>query len=421
MVYATSSDTSVNEPMRLVAGDSPKSSEIPAWVTACVRFMPPQRNGKDAAAADKVLTAVHYFMAALVPVHGDLALIPNRQRLALWCGYERFDKVAWVLNYLVEIGFLRIFDGGVDEIGRRKPRRDPKTGQPIPNEYVVYTEPPRHYRGPRTFAELDALITSDIEEAVDKDRAAGRNGRPRSVQLRRRELFGVSAGQTEPPRGGQPSPTAESSGVSAGQTEPPRGGRLKEGKREGEKDPTGPSRLTEGATAGPATPSAAPQESAVADEVRELVRRLPWDHYGHDLRRKEAVQVGLAIQAAMDSCGLTLDEAREHALHALAVSPERKVQKLAGWVAGAFREENLLEPLSDDPFPPLAAPVAAEPEAPLVADPASPVRLSACSTCRTPEGGRRPQRVVPREGGRSAPCPECRPEDHAQYLSRATN
>jgi hypothetical protein len=186
-------------------GYSPTSVTLPVWVLACIRLMPAPEVGPTS--MDKVLTAAYTLQAdALNPKTGDLAVELDRAELAAICGYERADKVQWILDYLARIEFIRIFDGGVDKLGRRKPRRDPLTGQPLPNTYLVFADPPPHYRGPRSYAEFHAhvsLARARSEAAAEKAKTAREAKRLReTVILEPQDLFDKTAGGDWTPKPG---------------------------------------------------------------------------------------------------------------------------------------------------------------------------------------------------------------------------
>ncbi len=119
--------------------------------------MPPLgRTGKARPEADKVLTAVQVLLADARSGHGDAKVHLDRPRLAALLGYAKAPYATWVLDYLVQIGFLRIERNY--EPGRRG--RHPDT-------FVVCDEPPASYAGPRTFAELVDAIEQDWPDGVD--------------------------------------------------------------------------------------------------------------------------------------------------------------------------------------------------------------------------------------------------------------
>lgn|SRR5690606_6264368 len=135
--------------------------------------MPPRgRTGKPRPEADKVLTAVQMLLADARGGHGDSRVQLDRDRLAALIGYAKTQNVAWVLDYLVQIGFLRIERHY--EPGRRG--RHPDT-------FVVCDEPPASYAGPRTFAELVDAIGRNWPDGVDLF-VPVTSTRPREPQVR---------------------------------------------------------------------------------------------------------------------------------------------------------------------------------------------------------------------------------------------
>lgn len=125
--------------------ESPDRVDVPFWVTACIRCAPPTtRSGNPMNAADKIETAAKMLLADRIR-HASGGVQLNRDRLARLVGYDgpaAGKKVAWILDYLVEIGFLVIHRNYNPTGGRRA------------DTFDVYSRPPANYVGPRTFAEL---------------------------------------------------------------------------------------------------------------------------------------------------------------------------------------------------------------------------------------------------------------------------
>ncbi|TLW89242.1 hypothetical protein FFT09_22715 [Saccharomonospora piscinae] len=132
----------------------------------------------------------------LLTAQGDNAGgVLDREYLAYEAGLGRADKVGAPLNELVGIGFLTIFDGGVDpETGRRRPRRD-ASGNPLPARYVINLEPPAGYLGPRNRTEARARYIVDRDLAYREVEKAGRKPRAGRVTIRRTEVGRVEAQQ----------------------------------------------------------------------------------------------------------------------------------------------------------------------------------------------------------------------------------
>ncbi len=122
-------------------------------------------------------------------VHGDNAGGElDREYLAYFAELSRADKVKKHLDELIEIGFLTIFDGGVDpETGRRRQRRD-ASGAPLPARYVISLEPPAGYVGPRNATEAMAQFIVDREQAYRAAEKAGQRPRVGHVKIRRSEV-----------------------------------------------------------------------------------------------------------------------------------------------------------------------------------------------------------------------------------------
>lgn len=421
-----------DSPHSTTLGVSPDSGTVPLWVVACALFAPPEVN-----AADKVITAATVLMASTVRVHGDLAVKLSPLRLALLCGFERPEKAKWLTDYLQEIGFLKVVDGGINpKTGRRQARRDAK-GRPIDNEFLVLPVPPTNYCGPRTLAEIDALIAEDIAAAeLEHERrnpGSKKRSRPRNIPIQRRDLFDVSAGQSTLPPGGTDSatqPPARGDGdVSAGQPTLPPGGTYQIDRSSiSEREIEGSIEPVPGGTAKP--PATGLEESAVA-AVREQVRRLPWRKWAkvklgvtnYQLMRHDADQVQNAMCAAMARDGITLEQATEVARHALAEAkgPVYVVRAFEPKKLGEWLRRLEAEPLAEDALPlPGAAksqfsdPKPAKQQGSAAADPddgepSKPV-LPACSTCDAEEGETYPNaRTVTGADGREQRCPDCLP------------
>ncbi len=91
--------------------------------------------------ADKVLFAAYILLADRIR-HASGGVQLNRDRLARLVGYTSGKRVRWILDFLVEIGFLVIHQN-----------YDPNGGR-NPDTFDVRSRPPVNYVGPRTFAEL---------------------------------------------------------------------------------------------------------------------------------------------------------------------------------------------------------------------------------------------------------------------------
>lgn len=234
----------------------------------------------------------------VLAVQGDNATGEiDREYLAYFAGLRRADRVKNPLNELVEVGFLTIFDGGVDpETGRRRPRRD-ASGTPLPARYVINLEPPAGYIGPRNASEARVQFLLDRDLAYRDVEKSGRKPRKGHVTIRRTEFGRVEAGRS----------TDVADVVSL--------------------------------------PSRSPRVSQVEDSTRgrvtELVRGLPWESYANRVQRKVSVSrrdvddlVG-AIGPLLDSGRLTFEQARTIA-HAAFV---RATGNPVSYVVRAFTEK----------------------------------------------------------------------------------
>ncbi|MBE1580390.1 hypothetical protein ACFORH_43495 [Amycolatopsis roodepoortensis] len=462
-------DLGADSPHGTSRGESPSSGEVPLWVTACILFDPPPV----ASSANTVSTAVAFLMASCVRVHGDLAVKLSPTRLALLCGFERPEKAKWLTDYLQRIGFLRILDGGVNpKTGRRQARRDAQ-GRPIENELLVFPSPPPNYRGPRTLAEIDAAIAEDIAEAeFAHERSAGtgtKRSKPRTIRIRKRDLFGPPAGQPIPPGRGMEFDTQPPAGgdgnVSAGQatfhsippgrgmefdTQPPAGGdgNVSAGQATFHPIPPGggsyrsdrssiSDREIEGSISmepvpgGTAEPPATGMDEAWGEEVREAARSFPVKAWyaargqTQGLSKGDTDRLKTAILAAMARTSLTLEQVRQ--IGQAAVSEAKKspvtyaeqafsAANLPKWLARITPEPEARIPL---PLLDLAPEVTESTPAKrpagrdaVVDQPAAPkapvVRAAKCGTCRAPADALWNERLVP---ATNEPCPGCFPAD----------
>uniref|UniRef100_UPI003F49ACBC hypothetical protein n=1 Tax=Amycolatopsis sp. CA-293810 TaxID=3239926 RepID=UPI003F49ACBC len=461
-------DLGADSPHGTSRGESPTSGEVPLWVTACILFDPPPV----ASSANTVSTAVAFLMAASVRVHGDLAVKLSPTRLALLCGFERPEKAKWLTDYLQRIGFLRVLDGGVNpKTGRRQARRDAQ-GRPIENELLVFPSPPPNYRGPRTLAEIDAAIADDIAEAeFAHERSAGtgtKRSKPRTIRIRKRELFGTPAGRpippgrgmefgTQPPAGGdgevfagqgtlQPIPPGR--GMEFG-TQPPAGGDEEVFAGQGTLQPIPPGRgsyrsdrssISDGeiegsismepVPGGTAKPPATGRDEVWVEEVREAARSFPVKAWYAARGQKQGLSMGdadrlkAAILAAMARTSLTLEQVRQ--IGQAAVSDAKKspvtyaeqafsAANLPKWLARITPEPEALNPLPLlDLAPEVSEPRSAQRPAgrdavvdqPVV--PSASVRPARCGTCRAPAEAAWNERFVQ---ATDEPCPDCFPAD----------
>lgn len=281
----------------------------------------------------------------------------DREYLAYFANLRRADRVKDPLNELVEIGFLTIFDGGVDpDTGRRRPRRD-ASGTPLPARYVISLEPPAGYVGPRNATEARAQFLMDRDLAYREAEKAGRKPRKGNVTIQRTQFGRVEAGQ--------------------------------------------PTRVADVVSLQIHSDHVSQVEASTRDRVTELVRGLPWESYANRVQRKVNVSrqdvddlVG-AIGPLLDSGRLTFEQARTIARAAFLKSTGNPVsyvvraftEKLSRWL-GEIDTVMVVEPSKTSREDARAA---AE------AEPAVPVRpeLPACDVCGAREGDPLPWRMIP--------------------------
>ncbi len=221
----------------------------------------------------------------------------DREFLAYYANLSRADKVKAPLDELVEIGFLTIFDGGIDpETGRRRQRRD-ASGNPLLARYVISMEPPAGYVGPRNASEARAQFVCDRDLAYREVEKAGRKPRKGHVKIRRTEFGRVEAGQSAP--------------VADVVSLPIRSHHVSQ------------------------------VENSTRDRVTELVRGLPWESYANRAQRKVTVSrkdvddLVDAIGPLLDSGRLTFEQARTIARAAFLQSTGNPVS----YVCRAFTEK----------------------------------------------------------------------------------
>lgn len=442
MIAKPQATPSVDQPpVESLAGDSPCDAAVPFWVTACVRLQPPQRkNGSTVdSAADKVLTAVQVLMADRLKAVGDAAVVLDRTKISRWCGYDSPKKAGWIFDYLVLIGFLVIEQQYIQ--GRRGRGAD---------TFTVFAQPPAGFVGPRTYAELDRALADptfprSLFVAAPKTRRSGSwfPGGHQDPDLGSQ----VGAKTTKPAGQGLDSrlgtKTTDLGSQVGTKTTKPAGQHLgshlgtfsqidrRSSISEGEIE----DRSIEPVPGRSAQPPATGQDEALAGEVRELVRQLPWEEWARlrevkfRLTTADADLVQEAVCEAVTSGGITLEMALEIGQAAVSeakTAPAKYVidafsKHLRRWVRRLAVEPMAAEPLpllaSAAPLPrrrgpgaPAAAASAAVTAGPQDAPPAVPEWLPECLTCDAREGERFPSaRTITGEDGRERRCPDCLP------------
>ncbi|TKG61493.1 hypothetical protein [Prauserella endophytica] len=405
--------------------EAPSSISVPLWVKA---------SGVSHAAthlADALL-------AGAMTVHGDHAPTLNREFLAWWLGVKRYDKgLQKPLDELAQIGFLVIFDGGVDpKTGRRRKRRDPLTGQQIPDTYAVRMDSPPGYVGPRNLAEAAAWFADDRDAAYRAHHEAGRKG---AVSITRTKHGRIEDSQVRPTPSTKGVATPPTKGVEAfpqvrptpstkGVATPPTKGveafpqvrptpstkGVLDREREGTPSREFPPSIDRRATPpGDAGPGGAPSNTAMA-----VVARSPWPS-GQRPNRRQHVELALLVDSALQDHGLSEADVQDYVIATLqrrAKDEQRRKpgQKAnpAGYVANALAPDMLPIPTPSDAIE-LPQPEDTDlPQGPQQHDdppPAAAPALPACSACRSHEGDPLPWRTITVDG-RERPCPDCRPK-----------
>jgi hypothetical protein len=294
----------------------------------------------------------------------DVSTPLNRDKIVRRCGLGDAKRAGWLFEYLKQIGFLQV-QRNTAEFGR---------GREV-DTFIVFTQPPSHYIGPCTHAELElALDHSDRESgiALFENISAGHAQGARLRTLTRdqgaesRSLVDKTAGQPKGNRSrtfgvdqGDGSRTLVSE--SAGQPEGAQSGTFLQIDRrssisEGEIEDRSSERVPREEDTAPA--------GAVVDVpgVRDLVQRLPWREWATKRKvpfrwtKADAAVVTAAISHAVSGAEISLAQAGEIAVAALRKADSNPV----GYVASAFGEKHLATwverieegpPLASDPLP----------------------------------------------------------------------
>jgi hypothetical protein len=412
-----------DQPILGYAEESPRAVAIPFWLTACVRLQPPRRrDGTEISAtlANAVLPVVQALIADTIRTEDPTHVVLDRNRLARRCGLGTAQRAGWLFKYLERVGFLRV----------RQHYKVPGRGRD-PDTFTIRTEPPLHYIGPRTHAELERALDDPKAAAcvlflTEGHRSATQNGEQGD---RSQTLPDKTAGQTV----GDGSDTfrseqgAESHTLLSevpGHRDGDQSGTVHQIDRSSISELTEIDRSSEPVADGQAPPTA-PGNSA---DVRRLVRRLPWAAWGerhqgrpYVLSMADADALEAAISYALEREGISLEVAAQVGTQALAQAQSTP----AVYVAGAFGAKKLpwwlrrlgVEPLDDDPLPlpepPVDAPRAPGATPPAVRAPtpaAAAAELPACNTCRALAGEGLAERRVPGPDGGVTFC-ECVPPE----------
>ncbi|HEX6359541.1 hypothetical protein [Actinophytocola sp.] len=400
------------------AGESPVHSELPFWITACVRLQPPRRRNGAAVTgslANAVFPAVQALIADRLRTAPDVRTELTRDRIARRCGLTDGKSAAWLFDYLELIGFLRV----------QRHYAVPGRGRSA-DTFTVYTQPPATYCGPRTHAELERAL-----DDPDRDHAAvlflDQPARP--TDSHRSPTFAAERGDESPTLLPETAGHAENGGsptfaFEAGDESPTL---LAETARRAEGHPSATVPLIDRSSirkiegsiepvpGGTAAPPATGLEADQAAAVRELVSRLGWAEWSRRrtngrfwLSLAGANEVEAAICAAVARGAVTLDQAAQVAQDALFEARKTPVVFVARAFSSPTLERRILAlgaaPLSDNPMP---APD--EPDEPTEPAPAGTAVLPACSTCRAAEGETAQYRWVEDDDRRARPCPDCLP------------
>ena len=361
---------------------SPTSLDVPVWVLACVRLLPPEGRGSN---VDKVLTVAAALSADRVKTSAEERVPLTRDTIGKVAGYsgkQAGKKAGWIVDYLIEIGFLRIYRRYQAESGHRD--GDRLTVHPLgrPN-----------YVGPRSYAELYQALTGSPwtwDDMFSQALGSHPGTLADSPRFRGGNLGVETAGQA---LGSESGTFLEGSFASEGS----------EAKLPSEASERGAASLR---AAGDATLDA---------RLRELVRDAPWAAMGHTIREGELDELVPVITAAMSERELSLVSVQERLDVAVAnltsPSPAGRIR----YVVGAFTTHLASSlPSKQRPLPDVNTPRKRPESVSRGPKPSS-------GTRGRPKGGsgtqRRSQGRNDVEGGLSGPVEPASPEEGAEVLA----
>ncbi|RAS57822.1 hypothetical protein C8D87_1215 [Lentzea atacamensis] len=293
----------------------------------------------------------------------------------------RGDKVMPFLNELEAIGFLTIYDGGVDAKGKRRQLRD-NEGNPAGYRFDVDVEAPTGYVGPKTFDEVYPQFLLDRTNALQAAKCAGKRARTGNLTVRRSttgrfEESQVSRDTGIRGHGGERDTGIRGHGEDQQVSRDPgirgHGGERDTGIRGHGEDQqvsrdTGirghlqndqidlsPSEreieMIEPVPGGAAEPPATGQGDVAA--LKAVIRSLGWEGWATrhnvakvELAPQEVRQLRTAMAAAMVRHRLTITQVEEIGKAALKAATRRPVS----FVTGAFADGNINGYLEDEPM-----------------------------------------------------------------------
>ncbi len=338
---------------------SPSAVTVPVWVD-CSGISPQARS-----LVTPLIIGAHR-------VHGDQAPVLDRQYLAWHVDGRRPDTLRPLLDELIAIGFLVVYDGGIDARGRRRKRRDPHTGSVLPDVYALRFEPPEHYVGPRGIQEARQQFLTDRERVYGDAKVTGRKQVRRSwtgyldaaenpQDSSTPSTVGVDSGSTPTHTGVDPFPqdssTPSTVGVDSGSTPTHTGvdpfpqdsstpstvgvsrahysSYAPSGRSGGEERPEGRSNTTP--PAANAAAGASPKEDN-DDWARHLALALPWSkRMSRTPSREELSQLADRFHQVTAEYSLERTEVQNRALQALAkANPAGPKSNPVSFVKGAF-------------------------------------------------------------------------------------
>src|SRR5690606_9898263 len=283
---------------------------------------------------------VMLLVGSTVAVEPDQQVHVTRDTLARWAGLRR-DRLGWITDYLEEIGCLRTHRGVRTRNGQTRDR------------FSISTAPPQGYDGPRSLVALD-LELADKSPGQSPEPTSGVRGADPGTHysVPGSESPGQSPEPTSGVRGADPGthysvPGSESPGQSP---EPTSGFPHARVDRVDLSSSGGEEREIEPVPGGTAEPPATGQEAAMSAGALELARRLPWAEWSRRTGRalpsaKDVQDIAMAIDTAVHSAEITLDQAAEIGCRVLATADTPRfvvgafARHLTKWLPAAVADE----------------------------------------------------------------------------------
>ena len=388
---------------------SPTSLDVPVWVLACVRLLPPEGRGSN---VDKVLTVAAALSADRVKTSAEERVPLTRDTIGKVAGYsgkQAGKKAGWIVDYLIEIGFLRIYRRYQAESGHRAGDR-----------LTVHPQGRPNYVGPRSYAELYQALTGSPwtwDDMFSQALGSHPGTLADSPRFRGGNLGVETAGQALGSESGtladSPRFRGGNLGVeTAGQALGSESGTFLEGSFASEGSEA---KLPSEASERGAASLRAAGDATLDARLRELVRDAPWAAMGHTIREGELDELVPVITAAMSERELSLVSVQERLDVAVAnltsPSPAGRIR----YVVGAFTTHLASSlPSKQRPLPDVNTPRKRPESVSRGPKPSS-------GTRGRPKGGsgtqRRSQGRNDVEGGLSGPVEPASPEEGAEVLA----